>query len=93
MTGTTGTFHRQASGSDAAGRAGPGGNGRAAARPAVDPAAPAASAASPPPAGRGEEPVVAGIDVGGTKIAAGLVDRQGRVLASRTLPTDAPSGP
>lgn len=93
MTGTTGTFHRQASGSDAAGRAGPGGNDRAAARPAVDPAAPAASAASPPPAGRGEEPVVAGIDLGGTKIAAGLVDHQGRVLASRTLPTDAPSGP
>lgn len=36
--------------------------------------------------------VAIGLDVGGTKIAAGLVDRQGRVLLRRTMPTDAAQG-
>lgn len=35
--------------------------------------------------------LLAGVDVGGTKIAAGLVDRTGRVLACRRVPT-APEG-
>lgn len=36
--------------------------------------------------------VAIGIDVGGTKIAAGLVDRQGRVRVRRTIPTHASRG-
>ncbi|MFO7633045.1 MAG: ROK family protein [Caldilinea sp.] len=36
--------------------------------------------------------VAIGIDVGGTKIAAGLVDRQGQVMLRRTAPTDAAQG-
>lgn len=32
-------------------------------------------------------PLAVGIDIGGTKIAAGVVDRDGRVLARRELPT------
>ncbi|HEY8488625.1 MAG TPA: ROK family protein [Thermaerobacter sp.] len=44
------------------------------------------------PPGAPEE-VVLGIDLGGTKIALGLVDRAGRVLAERTLPTDSAAGP
>jgi glucokinase len=32
-------------------------------------------------------PCAIGVDVGGTKIAAGVVDQQGRVLAKRLLPT------
>lgn len=36
--------------------------------------------------------VVIGLDVGGTKIAAGLIDRHGNVLARRTAPTDAAQG-
>ena len=34
-----------------------------------------------------EAPVVIGLDVGGTKILAGLVDRDGRVLAEREVPS------
>ncbi len=34
-----------------------------------------------------------GIDIGGTNIKLGLVDREGRVLARRSLPTKANSGP
>ncbi|ADU50628.1 ROK family protein [Thermaerobacter marianensis DSM 12885] len=37
--------------------------------------------------------VVLGIDLGGTKIALGLVDRRGKVLADVTLPTEATAGP
>ncbi|MFB6836125.1 ROK family protein [Streptomyces sp. NPDC056361] len=37
--------------------------------------------------------LVAGIDIGGTKTAAGLVDANGTVLARRTLPTPAADGP
>lgn len=36
--------------------------------------------------------VAIGLDVGGTKIAAGLVDRQGQVMLRRTTPTDAAQG-
>jgi glucokinase len=35
------------------------------------------------------EPVVLAVDVGGTKLAAGLVDASGHVLASRRMPTPA----
>ncbi|MDP9861534.1 MULTISPECIES: ROK family protein [Streptosporangium] len=37
--------------------------------------------------------VVVGVDIGGTKTAAGLVDRSGALLAVRTLPTPAARGP
>ncbi|MFE5792827.1 ROK family protein [Streptomyces sp. NPDC056503] len=37
--------------------------------------------------------LVAGIDIGGTKTAAGLVDAHGTVLARRTRPTPAADGP
>ncbi|MCS6825596.1 MAG: ROK family protein [Caldilinea sp.] len=36
--------------------------------------------------------VAIGLDVGGTKIAAGLIDRHGKVLVRRTVPTDAAQG-
>ncbi|MEJ5250129.1 ROK family protein [Caldilinea sp.] len=36
--------------------------------------------------------VAIGLDVGGTKIAAGLIDRHGKVLMRRTVPTDAAQG-
>jgi len=36
--------------------------------------------------------LLAGIDVGGTKIAAGIVDGDGRILASRRVPTAPPGG-
>lgn len=39
-----------------------------------------------------QAPCAVGIDVGGTKIAAGLVDPQGRVWARRVVPTDAHRG-
>src|SRR5262245_53375819 len=38
-----------------------------------------------------EPPVVIGLDVGGTKIRSGLVDREGNVLAERELPSPATS--
>ncbi len=37
--------------------------------------------------------MIGAVDIGGTKIAVGMVDRAGRVLASRECPTDARSGP
>jgi glucokinase len=37
-------------------------------------------------------PVIGAIDIGGTKIAAGVVDANGRVLARRECPTDAARG-
>jgi glucokinase len=36
--------------------------------------------------------MIAAIDIGGTKIAVGVVDEEGRVRAQRTLPTDAEKG-
>jgi len=36
---------------------------------------------------------VVGIDLGATKIALGLIDPQGRIVARRRLPTEAPAGP
>jgi glucokinase len=40
----------------------------------------------------GEHALVAGIDIGGTKIAVGAVDVDGRVLAERRVPTPARAG-
>ena len=34
-----------------------------------------------------EAPVVIGLDVGGTKILSGLVDREGNVLEEREVPS------
>ena len=34
-----------------------------------------------------EAPVVIGLDVGGTKILSGLVDREGTVLSEREVPS------
>lgn len=36
--------------------------------------------------------MIAGVDIGGTKIAVGIVDDAGNVLARRACPTDAPRG-
>lgn len=36
--------------------------------------------------------MIAGVDIGGTKIAVGMVDDAGNVLAHRQCPTDAPRG-
>jgi len=36
--------------------------------------------------------LIAGVDIGGTKIAVGMVDDAGNVLARRECPTDAPRG-
>lgn len=41
---------------------------------------------SHPPVGPG--PLIVGVDVGGTKIAAGIVDAQGQVYGRVKLPTD-----
>ncbi|MBE3577153.1 MAG: ROK family protein [Limnochordales bacterium] len=41
----------------------------------------------------GAEPWVIAVDVGGTKIATGAVDREGRVLARTVVPTMAAAGP
>ena len=38
------------------------------------------------------KPVIGAVDIGGTKIAAGVVDRDGKVLAFRERPTDADRG-
>src|SRR5581483_9654199 len=37
--------------------------------------------------------IIAGIDLGGTKILSAVADRDGRFLATDTRPTDAASGP
>ncbi|WP_075743578.1 MULTISPECIES: ROK family protein [Actinoalloteichus] len=44
-------------------------------------------------ASRPDDGVVLGLDVGGTKLAAGVVSRDGRVRAFTTVPTDAADGP
>ncbi len=36
--------------------------------------------------------MIGGVDIGGTKIAVGVVDPQGRILAKNECPTDAPRG-
>ena len=36
--------------------------------------------------------MIAGVDIGGTKIAVGIVGENGRVLAKAECPTDVPSG-
>jgi glucokinase len=36
--------------------------------------------------------MIAGVDIGGTKIAVGMVDETGRVMARAECPTDVPSG-
>ena len=36
--------------------------------------------------------MIAAVDIGGTKIAAGLIDAEGRVLTRSQVPTDAPAG-
>ena len=40
----------------------------------------------------GNQSMIAAVDIGGTKIAVGMVDPDGRVLASRELPTDPAGG-
>ncbi len=40
-----------------------------------------------------DQPLIGSVDIGGTKIAAGVVDRQGKVVASRECPTQAQNGP
>ena len=40
---------------------------------------------------KGGQPLVIGVDVGGTKIAAGVVDAQGKMLGRSHLPTDTSS--
>ena len=38
------------------------------------------------------EPVIGAVDIGGTKIAVGMIDNQGRVLSRQECPTDPPAG-
>ena len=45
------------------------------------------------PLAEAERPLLVGIDVGGTNIKIGLLDRAGRTLAYHTIPTDQDRGP
>ncbi len=43
--------------------------------------------------GKVAEPLTLGVDLGGTKVEAALVDTEGHVVGSRRLPTEPKKGP